>query len=394
MTDRPRLLFYCQHSVGLGHLVRSFALCRSLAERFEVVLLCGGALPDAIEVPPGVRLVSLPPLGVDANGSFGSHDPNLTTERARQLRREMLVAAVREERPAVVLVELFPFGRAKFAYELEPFLAAAHDVHPRPLVACSLRDILVRGRGNQAEFDERAARIANRWFDAILMHAEQRLAPLEESFRPRTPLTVPVHYTGYVLPNGHREAEPAQRERRVVVSAGGGLVGAPLMHAGLDAHRLLWPARRLRTTLVAGPFLPEDAFANLREEAEGVEGLELLRSVPDLSEKLRTAAASVSQCGYNTTLELLHSGVPAVVVPYAPPEEDEQTRRAARLAAMGALRVLDPCSLSAGALAAEIVALLSFTPNRAVIDLDGAKRTAALLAELVDDAQTPSAAVA
>jgi len=33
MTERPALLFYCQHSVGLGHLVRSYALGERRGQR-------------------------------------------------------------------------------------------------------------------------------------------------------------------------------------------------------------------------------------------------------------------------------------------------------------------------------------------------------------------------
>ena len=80
-------------------------------------------------------------------------------------------------------------------------------------------------------------------------------------------------------------------------------------------------------------------------------GLELVRTVPDLGAELRAAAASVSQCGYNTALELLRSRVPALVVPYATPEEDEQRRRARRLARLGACGsrpgLLDPRTLAA-----------------------------------------------
>ena len=61
---RPSLLFYCQHSVGLGHLMRSYALCAELAHRFRVVLVCGGPLPDGIAPPRGVEVVALPALGV------------------------------------------------------------------------------------------------------------------------------------------------------------------------------------------------------------------------------------------------------------------------------------------------------------------------------------------
>jgi predicted glycosyltransferase len=393
MTARPRLLFYCQHSVGLGHLVRSLALCRSLAERFEVVLLCGGSVPEAIEMPPGVRVIALPPLGVSAEGTFGSHDPSLTVERARRLRRELLITALLEVRPDVLLIELFPFGRAKFARELEPLLAEARGMGlRRPLVACSLRDILVRKRSDQESFDDLAAQRANRWFDAILVHADPRLAPLEESFKPRTPLAVPVHYTGYVVPNGHREVAPGPREDRIVVSAGGGLVGEPLMHAALGAHRLLWPSTRLRTTLIAGPFLPQAAYDELCVRAQGVEGLEVLRAVPDLGDHLRTARASISQGGYNTTLELLREKIPALVVPYAPPEEDEQIRRATRLQGLGALRTLAPERLSAEALAAEIPALLDFQPRALGLEADGAERTSELLELLAAERLQPAVA--
>ena len=60
----------------------------------------------------------------------------------------------------------------------------------------------------------------------------------------------------------------------------------------------------------------------------------------DLGAELRAARASVSQGGYNTALEVVRSGVPGLIVPYATPEEDEQTRRARRLERLGAVRVL------------------------------------------------------
>ena len=44
-TQRPALLFYCQHSLGIGHLTRSFALAAALVPHFRVVFLNGGRLP-------------------------------------------------------------------------------------------------------------------------------------------------------------------------------------------------------------------------------------------------------------------------------------------------------------------------------------------------------------
>ena len=118
----------------------------------------------------------------------------------------------------------------------------------------------------------------------------------------------------------------------MVVSAGGGAYGGALM-----ARRRRGPppraGRRRASTyrIIAGPFLPEAEWQLLRAAARGRRGLEVRRSVPDLVAELRAAAASVSQCGYNTTLDLLRTGVPALVVPFAEGGEDEQTRRAERL---------------------------------------------------------------
>ena len=139
---------------------------------------------------------------------------------------------------------------------------------------------------------------------------------------------------------------------------------------------------------IAGPLMPDDAFERLRAEAAGVPELELLRSVPDLAAELAGAAAAVSQAGYNTTLEIVRAGVPALVVPYATPEEDEQLRRARRLADLGVLRVLE--RLDAATLAREIRRLEDFEPTTPAIDLDGGRGTCQELWDLMRDDPRPA----
>jgi predicted glycosyltransferase len=363
---RPALLFYCQHSVGLGHLMRSYALCAELARRFRVVLLCGGELPDGIAPPAGVEIVALPPLGVQS-GRFGSRDARLSTERAWAVRSERIQAALQSVRPAVVLVELFPFGRAKFARELVPLLREARALGA--LTACSLRDILVSGRDDQRAHDDRARELADAHLDAVLVHCDPSFARLEDTFAPTRPLRVPVHYTGFAANLKGSDPFDRRREPVLVVSAGGGRVGAPLARAAIEAH----PVADLRMRVVAGPLMPEDDFRSLPRR----EGVEIARSVPDLGAELQRAAASLSQCGYNTALEIVRTRVPALVVPYAPPGEDEQTRRARALERRGALRVH-----AGGDLRAALHGLRDFTPAAAALDLNGARRTAELLWDL------------
>jgi predicted glycosyltransferase len=383
VTGRPTVLFYCQHSLGLGHLVRSFALAQGLCDRFRVVLLNGGPMPRGIVPPAGVEIVSIAPLGMDTDGRLVSRDGRRSVERALALRHEQIMRVLGTVTPDVIFIELFPFGRKKFAGELLALLEAARIQPRRPVVVSSLRDILVGQRHDQARHDERAATQANEHFDAVLVHTDPRFARLDESFRPATPLAIPVHYTGFVLPATAAAAPAATSARpRVVVSAGGGLYGEPLMNAAVDAHRDL-AHDGVDVDLVTGPFLPAEAWRGLGRRVRGRHGLRLRRSVPDLCAEMRGASASISQCGYNTALDVMQSRVPALVIPFAEGREDEQTRRAERLGQMGVVRVLSERDLTGPRLADEIRGLLSFEPARVDLQTDGARQTSRILVEMV-----------
>jgi predicted glycosyltransferase len=385
MDKREPLLFYCQHSLGVGHLVRSLALAGALARRFRVVLLNGGKLPKGLTIPRGVEVVNLPPLGLDSEGRLVSRDGRRTAVRAKELRRGLIVETYRRLRPRVVLVELFPFGRKKFADELLPLLEAARaESRRRPVVCCSLRDILVGKRAEQRKHDARAAETANRYFDAVLVHSDPAFARLEESLGSYDALAVPVHYTGFVLPAREQtEEKPTKDERRILVSAGGGIVGAALFRAAAAAYTLLRRTEDVTMKIIAGPFLPEEAWRSLRESARRLPGLSVRRFVPDLCAEMRGSTASVSQCGYNTALDVLRADVPALVVPFADGGEDEQMKRARRLESLGALRVAELQGLDPQSFARELRELLTFRPRRSALDMRGGQNAARLIESLL-----------
>lgn len=378
----PRLLFYCQHSLGLGHLARSLRLADSLAEHFEVLLLNGGRFPGGLVVPSGATVVNLPPLGHDSDFRLVSHDPTLTVEQACAHRRRMLLDILAETAPSVILVEMYPFGRKKFEFELIPLLQAATSLDRAPAVVCSLRDILVNRRQDQAAHDERASQRAARWFDAVLVHADPRFARLEDSFRPSTPLNVPVHYTGFVAPPQVMSRPTGPLLQRLLVSSGGGMVGEPLVRAAVAAHEQLFDRTGLYTTVVAGPFLPESVWTWLQQQAQRSPRLEAVRQVDDLCLQMAMSRVSLSQGGYNTAMDILRARTPAVVVPYSEGSEDEQRRRTERLAALGILRLLPPEDLSTDRLVMELIAAAATQPATVSLALDGAAATAELLAQM------------
>jgi len=379
-SNRPRLLFYCQHSLGMGHLIRSLAIAGGLTN-FDVVFLNGGPLPQGQKPPERVEIINLPPLGFDSEMQLLSRDGNHTVAQAQRLRLEIMRNALSSVKPDVLLIELFPFGRKKFAAELIALLEDARALSSPPLVICSLRDILVE---RNQHHDELACHRANRYLNAILVHADARFARLEESFHPCSPLKVPVQYTGFVTRGQKDSTDPElRREPRIVVSAGGGLVGETLLRTAIQAYEFLPVAGKPELRLIGGPFIPEQSWHDLEEVARGKRGISLIRSVPDLGMELRTAAASISQCGYNTAMDILRSRVPALVVPFSGDRQDEQMNRARRLERLGALRVLEPDPLDARTLAAAMNALLQFQPNAIPLDMNGVGNTAQQLGDLV-----------
>ncbi len=263
--------------------------------------------------------------------------------------------------PDAVIIEAFPFGRRAFRFELEPLIAAARARRPPALVLCSLRDIVVAPEDAQRR---RAivARVRDD-FDAVLVHGDPSLIPLEASF-PETPeIADRLVYTGYVGASD----EPAGADNdagadEVLVSAGGGAVGGALLATALAARRRGCLAD-LGWRLLAGPNLPPAQFAAL--SAKLPDGVVLERYRADFPQMLRRCRVSVSQAGYNTVLDILAARAAAVLVPFADLRETEQTLRAERLADRGVVEIVSPSALSPERLAEAIERAVRGRPARA-----------------------------
>ncbi|MFN9790198.1 MAG: glycosyltransferase, partial [Holosporales bacterium] len=135
----------------------------------------------------------------------------------------------------------------------------------------------------------------------------------------------------------------------VLISAGGGLYGASLYRAALAARPLSQRFSQHHWIIVAGPYCPAHVLAELHTAAPA--GVTILPQHPHLGTLFPLAAASISQAGCNTVLELLNTRTPAVVVPFDEGKESEQTDRARLLAAKGVFTLLPAASLTPATLA-------------------------------------------
>ncbi|MBI1776833.1 MAG: glycosyl transferase, partial [Proteobacteria bacterium] len=192
-----RVLIHVQHLLGIGHLKRAATLARGLAAAgLEVTLASGGMPVSGIDIG-AARLLQLPAArAVDTSFKvLVDADGRPIDDAWRERRRQALIEAYATIRPQLLVVEMFPFGRRAFRFELLPLLERAQA--DRVPVFGSVRDILVhRPRPDrEAEFLE----TVRRWFDRILVHGDRSFAPLELSFPLAREIADKLAYTGYLL---------------------------------------------------------------------------------------------------------------------------------------------------------------------------------------------------
>ena len=88
-------------------------------------------------------------------------------------------------------------------------------------------------------------------------------------------------------------------------------------------------------------------------------------------------------------MDVLRSGAPAVIVPFEGRSETEQRMRTERLAARGALELVDEGDLSARTLAAAVDRAAMRTARPAPpFDMRGAQRSAERILELAQERET------
>jgi predicted glycosyltransferase len=132
--------------------------------------------------------------------------------------------------------------------------------------------------------------------------------------------------------------------------------------------------------------LPEQDFRRLGALAAAGRGIALERARADFTTLLSNCALSVSQAGYNTLMETVQARARAVVVPFAGGQETEQALRARCFAERGLLETLEEAALTPQALAAAIDrAAHRPVPAAGAIDLQGARKSAELIAHLAQD---------
>lgn len=381
-----RVMIAVTHLLGTGHLARALTLGRAFAGAGHRVLLASGGMPAPHLDTGGIGFLQLPPLRSDGadftrllDGGGDAVDTGyLATRRDAQCR------GLRDFAPDILITELYPFGRRSLSGEFLALLDAAAALPRRPAILSSIRDILAPP-SKTAKADHTDEIIA-RHYDAVLVHSDPRTTPLTASWPVSDRLSSKLRYTGYVAPPPAAPHPDGPGTGEVLVSAGGGGVGDALFDAAVVAATL---RPDLRWRLLVGGGDP-DRLARLNQmvsDCGQVTGRSTIvePARPDFRAMLNRASASVSMCGYNTALDLLQAGTPAVLVPFDAGHEVEQGLRAQTLAALPGFAALPGAELTPQTLCDALSRVLAEARRSgAGLEFDGAARSVAIAREMAE----------
>jgi predicted glycosyltransferase len=353
-----------------------------------VTLIAGGQKVE-VDLPDHVQLVRLPVLYMDEKFTrLIPGDPGRSLEQIQQERKNTLYSLLEKEQPDLFIVELYPFGRSIFGFELEPLLAdmrAGQFGHVKAV--CSLRDILVEKKDPPA-YEERVLGKLNRYFDALLVHSDAGLLRLDETFTRVGDINIPLVYTGFITQHAtpgagsrmRRELKISPDQKLIVASAGGGRSGYRLLTSVIDACELLRERLPFRLEVFSGPFMDNEEYKKLSVRAAS--GFRIRRYTKRFLDYLSAADLSISLAGYNTCMNLLVTKVPCLVFPYW--RQQEQPMRADKIKKYLPMKVLKKAEMQPASLSRHIAQMLQ--QNRVVdgvpIDLDGAANAARFLTRI------------
>jgi UDP:flavonoid glycosyltransferase YjiC (YdhE family) len=321
---RPRVLFYAVNGLGLGHVTRLIAIARKVRSRVpesEIVFLTSSEAESVI-FREGFAAFKVPSKTLRAEANIRS------TTYARLL-QTVVINLVSAFNPHLLVVDTFPAG------VIQELL---------PVLRWDVRKVFVYRAQRLEAATSALMQNTLQMYDLALIphHPDEEDTPL--------PPGLPSVWTGPIVIRDRTEALPKEQARRqmglpedapvVYITYGGG-GDAEAECALRTSVEALWklPVPGLHLAVASAPLyrgrLPRGA------------GIVPVDHFP-MAEMAAAFDAAVSAVGYNTTMELLHHGVPTVFIPFAR-QVDDQEARARQIAAAGAglmLPALEPSALS------------------------------------------------
>lgn len=358
-----KLLVYSHDTFGMGNIRRMLALSEYLIETtpdISILLITGSPVIHDLRLPERLDYIKLPCLTRTALNVYSAKTLGTGIEETMRLRADLILAAAMHFRPDLVLVDKKPCGvKNELARTLE-YLKMQSNAR----IALVLRDILDSPENTIPVWNSHcySEQIAS-YYDKVFVLG------VPEIFDPRVEYALPPAVSAKTVFCGYlgkrravtsraamrKELGVASDERLVLVTAGDGEDGHPIVQTYCAALPEIDRLGRIRSVIITGPEMPTRQREMVCGTTAGNPRVTCRTFVDNMMAYMEAADLIVSMGGYNTVCELLSSGKPGIVIPRAEPVA-EQWIRAERMARLGLLSVIHPRELTPKALANAVAA--------------------------------------
>jgi len=331
-----RVMLYSHDSVGLGHLRRNLAIAGAITESFSgasAMIVTGSPCATQFQLPAGTDLIKIPSINKDKCGRYVTGSFGGSLETTLRFRSRMILETYRAFSPDLIIVDHQPTG-----LKGEAMATLREATSNGTKLFFGMRDVVDSPEVVRRDWDNADCRWAlNECYDQICVYGKQDIFDSRKAYYPLLRNVKSCQFVGFIVPDrkAHLEKTSERKKKRVLVTFGGGNDGAQRAEHYLKAlkmRQVSWESH-----VVTGPMMSPEVVRRLKDMGRKVEPAGTVsvkrfhRNLPSLMPQFD---AIVSMAGYNSCVEILQSGVPAIFLPRSFPRQ-EQLIRAVRLAQRG-----------------------------------------------------------
>ena len=345
-------MLYTPDMDGLGNIRQVMTLCQELMAslpELSILILSGTPIMHSFRILDGVDYIKLPSLmEAECHGS-GSGFPAKNTHHILKLRSDIILCAVANFKPDVVLVDNKPFGVQN---EIKSTLAYLYEYLPQTKITLLLREFLDSSErnGEVGARQDYGAAIKKYYDEIFVLGSPDVFDPPEEYAYTPTMKALPRFRSYLRREPGLRsraqvrqELGISQQEALVLVTAGSGEDGMHIFVNYLQGYARTPAAQRPHTLIIFGPEMVPEARLRLEEWARKFPRIHTRAFTEDLMSYSYMDAADVvvAMGGYGTVGEILTLNKPAIVIPRLEPVQEEWIL-AQRMEQLGVFQVMQP----------------------------------------------------
>ena len=347
---KMRVVMYSHDTYGLGHLTRTVRIAHGVMSAFpgaRVLVISGSPVAHSFAFPRGVDYVKIPSVVKSGPEAYEARELGISFRTLRQLRSAIILDTIKIFRPHLFFVDNVPLGMKG---ELRPILEWLRNKQPQAQIHLNLRDILDDPRTLLPIWEKTGVQeVLQEFYDTIHVFGCRSVYDAVAAYGLPQGKT---DHLGYICPppEGDREEKPMAPPReegrwRILVTVGGGGDGNAILRCVLRLQKFLGPLTPFRFFMVAGPLMNPESYREICQEAKGIKGVYLYKSIEHLSSWMAQSDLVLSMGGYNTLCEVMAFARRSVVIPRIYPRT-EQMIRVRALEAKGILRVIEPDELN------------------------------------------------